>query len=196
MDCFFQTNHEFMICGFLFLVEILRIPTEDMEEPVPCNFCVSSEHSSMRDGYREGMTGKMAILWWIPLAILVISILMAGCSRNPEVFTAGTGEMFTLGTGQSALIRGEDMVITFDEVTADSRCPQGVVCIWAGEARSRITITQGGIPHTLVLVQPGLSENAQETFGLYTLTHRLSPYPREGEAIAPNQYRLTLMVTK
>ena len=88
------------------------------------------------------------------------------------------------------------MVITFDEVTADSRCPNGVVCIWAGEARSRITITQGGIPHTLELIQPGFSEQAQETFGEYTITHRLSPHPREGVAIAPDQYRLTLMVTK
>jgi len=43
-------------------------------------------------------------------------------------------------------------------ITLTSHCRQplspGVVCIWAGEARSRITITQEH-PHTLVLVQPG-----------------------------------------
>jgi hypothetical protein len=142
------------------------------------------------------MKRKMANTRWVPLAILVLSILMAGCSSNPQVFTVGTGERFTLGIGQSARITGEDLVITFEEVTGDSRCPQGVVCVWAGEARSRITITQGGIPHTLELIQPGYSEQAQETFGEYMITHSLSPYPREGEAIAPNQYRLTLMVTK
>jgi len=141
------------------------------------------------------MTGKRAILRWLLGAVLLLSLLIAGCSSNPEVFTVHTGEMFTLGIGQTARIAGENMTITFEEVTADSRCPQGVVCIWAGETRSRITLQQGGIPHTVVLVQPGYSEHATETFGEYTITHSLQPYPAEGKEITPDQYRLTLMVT-
>jgi len=43
------------------------------------------------------MTGKRAILRWLLGAVLLLSLLIAGCSSNPEVFTVHTGEMFTLG---------------------------------------------------------------------------------------------------
>jgi len=33
-------------------------------------------------------------------------------------------------------------------------------------------------------------------FNDYTLTYSLNPYPREGEEISPNDYRLTLTLTK
>jgi hypothetical protein len=142
------------------------------------------------------MNGKTVVPRWSLMSVLVLSILVTGCTTNPGVLTVGIGEPFTLGIGQSARMVGEDLVITFEEVTGDSRCPQEVVCVWAGEARSRVSILHESTRSSLVLIQPGLSGDAQESFGDYTLTHSLHPYPVEGVAIPPDQYRLTLTVTK
>ena len=119
---------------------------------------------------------------------------MTGCSKNH--FTVGLGEVFTIGVGDSARIAGEDMTVTYNEVIGDSRCPQNVTCVWEGVASSNVTIVYQGENHSIVLNQPGLAEQAEDNFMNYTLTHSLNPYPREGEEISPNDYRLTLTITK
>jgi hypothetical protein len=144
----------------------------------------------------EEMTGMMAMLRPFLVFVLILSILVAGCAGNQGVVTVGIDEVFTIGIGQSARITGEDLVLTFEEVISDSRCPREVVCVWAGVAASRVRIIHRGTPSSLVLNQPGLSEKAQEAFSDYTLTFDLQPYPQQGETIAPDQYRLTLTVTR
>jgi hypothetical protein len=108
----------------------------------------------------------------------------------------GLGETFTINVGNSAQITGEDMVITFNEVIGDSRCPQNVNCVWAGVASSGITIIHQGVTYSLALNQPGLTEQAKQDFINYTLTYNLNPYPRAGEEISLKDYRLTMTVTK
>ncbi|RZN40305.1 MAG: hypothetical protein EFT35_03095 [Methanophagales archaeon ANME-1-THS] len=138
----------------------------------------------------------MGRLGYLLVLILVLLVSVAGCIRNQVDITVGPGEGFTIGIGQSARITGEDMVITFEEVIGDSRCPQNVVCLWAGVASSHVRITHQGTRYSMVLNQPGLTDQAQESFINYTLTFSLHPYPRAGEAISPEEYRLTLTVTK
>jgi len=88
------------------------------------------------------------------------------------------------------------MVITFDEVIGDSRCPRNVTCIWAGVAISRVTIKYKGVNYSLALNQPGLTEQAKEVFIDYTLNYSLNPYPVAGKEISPRDYRLTMSITK
>ena len=128
------------------------------------------------------------------LAFVAVSVLsLAGCANQLSV---QAGETFTIGVGDSARISGEDMKITFNEVIGDNRCPQNVFCIWAGVASSKVTIEYLGKNYVLVLNEPGLTDHADETFIGYTLTYSLNPYPREGEQIAPKDYRLTMTVSK
>ena len=142
------------------------------------------------------MAGMMTETRLFPFFLLLFSIVVAGCTGSGGVVYVRTGEAFTLGIGQSARVSGEDLVITFEEVTGDSRCPREVMCVWAGEAKIRIRMIQQGTPATLVLSQPGLTETAQETAGDYTLTFNLEPYPVAGETISPDRYRLTMTVTR
>jgi len=136
----------------------------------------------------------MARLRYLLILFTIVLISLTGCSKNH--FAVGLGEVFTIGVGDSARIAGEDMTITFNEVIGDSRCPQNVTCVWEGVASSNITIAYQGKNYTIVLNQPGLTEQAEDNFMNYTLTHSLNPYPREGEEISPNDYRLTLTITK
>ena len=136
----------------------------------------------------------MARLRYLLILFTIVLISLTGCSKNH--FTVGLGEVFTIGVGDSAQIAGEDMTVTFNEVLGDSRCPQDVTCVWEGVASSSVTIVYRGENYSIVLSQPGLTEQAEDTFIGYTITYSLNPYPREGGEISPDEYRLTMTLTK
>jgi hypothetical protein len=131
------------------------------------------------------------------LAILpIVIILMSGCAGPPNQVSAGPGEKFTLEIGQTAAITGENLKIRFVEVVGDSRCPQGVTCIWAGEATSLIEITYADTTYRKTLTQPGSTEPPQAQFLNYTIIFDLQPYPQAGVEIANKDYRLQLEILK
>jgi len=138
----------------------------------------------------------MKRLRYVIICAVVVFVFLAGCDGNQMPITVGLGEVFTIGVGQSAQIASEDMEVTFIEVIGDSRCPQNVNCVWEGVASSHVKITHEGVDYSIVLNQPGLTEQASEVFINYTVTYSLNPYPREGEEIPPKDYLLTLNVTK
>jgi len=135
-------------------------------------------------------------LRYVVIYAVIVFVILAGCDGNQMPITVGLGEVFTIGVGQSARIASEDMEVTFIEVIGDSRCPQNVNCVWEGVASSHVKITHEGVDYSIVLNQPGLTEQASETFINYTVTYSLNPYPREGEEIPEKDYLLTLNVTK
>jgi hypothetical protein len=139
---------------------------------------------------------KMARLRYSLICIPMVLIALAGCSNNQVAVTVGLGEVFTIGVGQSARITGEDMTMIFNGVIGDSRCPQNVICVWEGVASSNITIAHQSRDYTIVLNQPGLTEQAEDNFIDYKITYSLNPYPGEGEEISPKDYRITMTLTK
>jgi hypothetical protein len=70
--------------------------------------------------------------------ILFLCTLLAGCQLPVAVNTAGPssapktvelGAEFELKLGETALISGQQLRLTFDKVTEDSRCPSSVSCV-------------------------------------------------------------------
>jgi hypothetical protein len=139
---------------------------------------------------------KLIRLPYLLIFLPIILFSLPGCTGNQAGVTVGVGETFTIGVGQSARINGEDIVITFDGVIGDSRCPRNVTCVWAGVASCRVTIIHKGVNYSLALNQPGLTEQAKESFIDYTLNYSLDPYPIAGKEISPRDYRLTMTVKK
>ena len=45
-----------------------------------------------------------------------------------------------LKEGETQFLKDQQMNVTFNKITADSRCPEGVNCIWQGAATASITI--------------------------------------------------------
>jgi hypothetical protein len=138
--------------------------------------------------------------------ILIPLIFVIGCSSGPDArIKAGLGQEFNLPVGQTALINGENLLIKFDAVTADSRCPKGVQCIWAGEARCQTHFSFSNndmAPAQLELVDSGgrVDGYSQATWisntGTYTINFRLDPYPEAGKLIAKTDYTLIMMITR
>jgi hypothetical protein len=130
---------------------------------------------------------------------LVIFFILASstCSRTAGRTQARLGQEFSLAIGQSAVIDGEDLGIRFIDVIGDSRCPDKVTCIWAGQASMTIQVTQGASIYRMALVEPGLTAGpSQESYQKYRIGYDLLPYPEQGTAISPEQYRLSLTVSK
>jgi hypothetical protein len=77
----------------------------------------------------------------------VLCTMLAACATAPPPPATGT---FTLEPGQNMGL-APGLVVQFDGVD-DSRCPPGVLCIWAGTLRYRFSIRQArAVPATFEL---------------------------------------------
>jgi hypothetical protein len=126
----------------------------------------------------------------IVAGIIVLSFFLTGCQD-----TVNRGEEVSLRIGQCVSIEGEDLHITFAAVSGDSRCPEGAVCIWAGEVTCSMEIEQDDRTSFLDLLYPGLTDTYSElTYKNHTYTYKVEPYPETDETIAESEYRLILTV--
>jgi hypothetical protein len=127
------------------------------------------------------------------MALTFVSLitLLPACSGNLSI---PLGSQFILQPGQAADIQGMDLSIKFVEISADSRCPQNVQCIVAGDVTARVIIKFSGESKTLSIIQSG--EQAKTDFNGFELTTSVSPYPVAGREISPGDYRMTFTVRK
>jgi hypothetical protein len=126
--------------------------------------------------------------------LLIALSLVTACSKDNEV-PAFLNQQIRLSGGQTAVISSEGLTIKFEEVTNDSRCPTGVTCIWAGEAKCQTTITLNGASSPLVLTVTG-SSDSPTVFEGFTFTANVEPYPQAEKTIDKQSYVLVLKITK
>jgi hypothetical protein len=128
--------------------------------------------------------------------ITLLVLLPAACSgaTTGEV-KAALNQEFRLSPGETASLAAEGLKIKFESVTADSRCPQGVTCIWAGEAKCQTTVTLNKTTVPLVLTVSGSSPSQTAVEG-YTLSYNLTPYPQAQQTIEKSAYILVMKVIK
>jgi hypothetical protein len=104
---------------------------------------------------------------------------------------------FTLAPGQTARIESEGMDIRFVDVTGDSRCPQGVECIWAGQVSCAVEITKNNILNQITLTDSaGSGASTGQDFQNYQILFSVTPSPVAGKTITKSDYRLTLTVSQ
>ena len=108
---------------------------------------------------------------------------------------AKTGEI-KLRVAQEKTAPGTTIKIKFLSVIEDSRCPEGVNCIWAGVAKIKIQLRKAGKPAQ----QFELNTNQLDkfiTFEGHTIKlTALTPYPKSGAATNAAAYAATLTITK
>lgn len=135
---------------------------------------------------RPAFAGLLFGLLALPL------LLTAGCAGPAGQVSANLGKQFSLAINQTAVVSGENLRIKFLDVN-DSRCPTGVQCIWAGEARATVQIN--GAADNVTLVQPGYStDNAYVLEGKHMLNFQVQPYPVVNQTIELGEYRLVMTV--
>ena len=130
------------------------------------------------------------------IGLLTVVLLLSAAGFSCSADTASPGQEFTLSVGKTVNISGEDLSIRFVEVEGDSRCPTGVVCVWAGEAKCRMSITYQGTTSEIVFTQPGGSTGTRDLVRKYEASFKLEPYPESGKQIDKSDYKLVMTVTK
>lgn len=118
---------------------------------------------------------------------------VAGPSRSVPV-----GRPFELRVGETVAVQDELLVLTFDRVSEDSRCPLGVLCIRAGDAQVELTAVRLPDHRQAVLLYAG-AERRPDTATVEDFTLRLvelDPLQRMDRPIAPSDYVATLVVSR
>jgi hypothetical protein len=108
------------------------------------------------------------------------------------------GREFELRVGQSVSLYRRNLSIKFVAVADDSRCPSDVTCVWAGNARVQLKVTNGRTIKTLTLnsntTAPPPSDGSFKGYTLKLIS--LIPYPRSTVRIARDRYVVKLVVSE
>ena len=128
-------------------------------------------------------------------------ILLASCGTPspsaPPAPPATAGEQITLAPGQSAQVQGGSVRIIFQSVSADSRCPVDVTCVWEGDAVVVITtLAEGDTAFRHELHTSGRYASEVEVSTARIRLVSLAPEPHADQPPAPAAYRATLLVTQ
>lgn len=114
-------------------------------------------------------------------SLLAIIILFSSFAFGQEESAETPKIGIKIPKGETVVLKG--VSIKFLEVVEDSRCPEGVNCIWAGRAIVKAQITSNGKTEEKILtfgeVRPGEEKNtnlySSTNFSINGLT--LNPYP-------------------
>jgi len=108
--------------------------------------------------------------------VFALSCAALSCSNQPT--EVKVGEEFVLTLGQSVVVSGTEISITFSAVPQDSRCPVNVVCIWAGNAEVRLTLYGGlPVPEQIAVLNTGLEPRSYDFARLELRLLDLTPQP-------------------
>jgi hypothetical protein len=128
-------------------------------------------------------------------ATIMASLVWTGCSVAGPAAPARfePSESFSLKVGDSAQTADGALRIGFEGVTADSRCPKGVQCMWAGDAVVRLWLQRGaGQKQVRELHTARGATQAAPAPDQDVQLLRLEPYPVAGKTLGPADYVLTL----
>ena len=96
--------------------------------------------------------------------------------------------------------KGKEIVLV--KIINDSRCPQGVQCIWAGEITFEVAAYENGklLEQTQITITPGKENKAISWFEKHLPESKIPlkeigivPYPKEGKQITPTDYFIKLI---
>ena len=134
------------------------------------------------------------------LAWLVITgvLLLGSPGGAGAVESARVGREFKVKVGQVVTLERGGLRLKFREVSEDSRCPVGVVCMWAGNAEVMLEVGARGAKRTLKLnTNASLQKAGEGSYRRYKIKLvELNPRPSSERKIAAGEYTATLLVVK
>jgi hypothetical protein len=144
------------------------------------------------------MKSNLYLLFFL---FLIFGCVSGGLGSDAD-FKVQLNEAFSLKVNQTAFIESERMLLNFTNVTADSRCPTDVQCVWAGigAVSVRIKKDEGNTSshlHTIVTTENRFMNFTDSNGIMYELELiDLKPYPISTKEIQMDEYFATLKVKK
>ncbi len=105
---------------------------------------------------------------------LVFAFAMTGLSQTPEYLTVKSGKQ---GIAKKSKLR-----IKFVSLVEDTRCPTDATCIWAGNAKIKVKISNGQTSKEFEFnSNDGPKGDSFDGWAVYL--EELTPYPKQGKAV-------------
>jgi biotin carboxyl carrier protein len=130
------------------------------------------------------------------LAILSLLLVLT------TVLAQASGDVKRVKLNQETEIQVGEMVsvgglkIRFVTVAEDSRCPEGVKCVWAGNGKIVLKVSKAGKHSANINLNTGIEPKHILYAGYDIKLVSLNPYPKEGEKIKKGDYVATLVVNR
>jgi hypothetical protein len=128
------------------------------------------------------------------IAKVMTFLACTACSLGPpaQPTRVDPGQPFSLRVGESARSHDGALLIGFEGVLADSRCPKGERCVWAGDATVRVWLQKAGGARLTRELHTATSATHADGAASQLRLVRLDPAAVSGKAIAQSDYIATL----
>jgi len=143
---------------------------------------------------------------WVFVGVL----LGVACAGFPGAFQASQGSPlggtdnrvefdreFTLRNGEAAHVGGVGLILRFERVTEDARCPVGNTCVFAGNAVVLVTVRRPGTDSASLELNTDPGSTTERRYLQYRVRLvRLEPRPVGEQYVPLPQYWATFMVSE
>lgn len=129
---------------------------------------------------------------FVAVLLLTFSSIVAQREQRVIVLT----QEFKLKIGESAEARREGLKVEFDSVADDSRCPKGVTCVWAGNAKILLKVKKDSGQPENVELNTNINPKTFRYLEYELRLKELKPYPEANATIKSSEYEVTLTVHK
>lgn len=141
------------------------------------------------------------------IAIIILGTLFLGglcaCRKQESALKLSgnvkqiqLNDTITLAFGDSAVIKSENLLLTFLGVPEDSRCPIDAVCIWGGDAKAMFRVETPGKEITLDLHSASDFQN-RKIIGNYLINLILViPHRKTLEIVKQEDYQVRIVISK
>lgn len=109
---------------------------------------------------------------------------------------AQTNQELTLQVGKQKKAFKNKLVIQFVSVLEDSRCPEDVDCVWAGNAKVQIRVRKLNGTWKTLEINSNLEPQSQRFEGYEIKLKSLTPNPKVNVKIKPETYTATFSMKK
>jgi len=130
------------------------------------------------------------------ISAAAILAALAACAPVETAIVAEPGMEFSLPVGKTAVVNGNGPRLTFNQVREDSRCPVDVTCVWAGDAKIEVTVSQNGSRDDTKVLSITSPNNEVRSGDLQIRLLDLAPTPRQADASQPRAYVARLVVSR
>lgn len=134
------------------------------------------------------------------MASAIFSLLFIFTTAWPQPVSVGKeaalDQEFEIKIGQRVSIKKEGLTVSFTRVAEDSRCPEGVQCIWAGNGKIVLRVSKARRRAATMRLNTGMEPKQEDYRGYDVKLVSLNPYPKEGVVIKRKHYVATLIVSR
>lgn len=127
---------------------------------------------------------------------LILLCTMASFAQDNKENERNTPEIISkISIGENFLLPDGKTSIQFTKVLSDSRCPEGVTCVWAGEVTFIVSVVAEGRSNEKTLkIGSETLITTLENLSIYALD--VYPKPKADTKINPEDYILNVLIKK